>query len=124
MGTVLDDFKKIETDFYYSHIYRWHNGSKEPEVVDAFLFQTYRNRVDSLNFGGSYIRFDSVTNELINCYDGKMSASVSNEDHVVVIDSFKYRRELFRILSNPFLYLVENILEDTLTTNDSVTKEL
>ena len=123
LGTVLEDLKKIETASYYSHIHKWHYGSKEPEVLDALLLQTYRNRADSLNLGVSYIRFDSVTNELINCYDGKMSASVSNEDHVVVIDSFKIRRAPFRILSNPFFNLVENILEYTLTTNDSVTKE-
>ena len=117
---VLSNLEKIESATYNDLIESYAPGDTSPAFTSLRFVKEYRNYADT-TIGSSFVSFlQKDTTRMTFCYDGKMRATVYEDEKLMVIDSFKIRNLPFRPLIPPFYNYASSILKYVLATNDSL----
>jgi thiol-disulfide isomerase/thioredoxin len=117
---VLSNLEKIESATYNNLIESYAPGDTSPAFTSLRFYKEYRNHSDT-TIGSSFISFlQKDTTRMTFCYDGKMRATVYEDEKLMVIDSFKNSNLPFRPLAAPFYNYASSILKYVLETNDSL----
>jgi len=118
--SVLINLDKIESATYYNFAESYTPGDTLPSFTFTRLYKEYRNNSDT-TIGSSYVTFlQKDTTRMAFCYDGKMRATVYEDEKLLVIDSFKIRNLPFRPIAAPFFNYSSSILRYVLETDDSL----
>jgi thiol-disulfide isomerase/thioredoxin len=118
--SVLTNLEKIESATYNSHVESYAPGDTSPAFTSLRFYKEYRNHSDT-TIGSGFITFlQKDTTRMTFCYDGKMRATVYEDEKVMVIDSFKNSNLPFRPLTPPFFNYSSSILRYVLETRDSL----
>jgi thiol-disulfide isomerase/thioredoxin len=121
---VLSNLEKIESATYSDFIESYAPGDTLPAFTSLNFYKEYRNPSDT-TIGSSFVTFlQEDTTRMTFCYDGKMRATVYEDEKLIVIDSFKTRNLPFRPLTPPFFNYSSSILKYVLETNDSLSLNL
>lgn len=117
---VLSGLDRIESANYNCFIESYAPGDTSPAFTSLRYYKEFRNQADT-TIGSSFVTFlKEDTSRMTFCYDGKMRATVYEDEKLMVIDSFKTRNLPFRPLSPPFFNYASSILRYVLDTNDSL----
>lgn len=117
---VVNNLEKIESATYKSKVEGWAPGDTSAYGIFYNYVKEYNNPNDS-TIGANFVVLQKEdTTKMTFCYDGKMRATVNEEDKAIVIDSFKIRMLPFRPVPPPFLNYAKNILRYALETKDSI----
>ena len=120
LRSVLANLEKIESASYNDFIESYAPGDTAPAFTQLRYYKEYRNPSDT-TIGSSFVTFlQKDTTRMTFCYDGKMRATVYEDEKLMVIDSFKTRNLPFRPLTPPFFNYSSSILKYVLETNDSL----
>lgn len=117
---VLSNLENIESATYYNFAESYAPGDTSPAFTFTTFVREYRNHSDT-TIGSSFVTFlQKDTTRMTFCYDGKMRATVYEDEKLLVIDSFKIRVLPFRPLTPPFYNYASSILRYIQETNDSL----
>lgn len=120
LKNVLSNLEKIESASYNNFIESYAPGDTAPAFTQLRYYKEFRNASDS-TIGSSFVSLlQADTTRMTFCYDGKMRATVYEDEKLMVIDSFKIRNLPFRPLTPPFYNYASSILKYVLETNDSL----
>ena len=124
LESVIRRLEKIQSATYLERRETWNPYDSDPVYDMQFYINAYDNPQDT-TIGASTIEFHADdTTHFRFAYDGKARILVSDEDKKLVIDSFKFNKELpFRLVNPPFYNYTKNIINYMLTTTDSITIE-
>lgn len=124
LESVIRRLEKIQSATYLERRETWNPYDSDPVYDMQFYINAYDNPQDT-TIGASTIEFHADdTTHFRFAYDGKARILVSDEDKKLVIDSFKFNKELpFRLVNPPFYNYSKNIINYMLTTTDSITIE-
>jgi len=124
LGEVLSNLEKIESATYKSTNEGWAPGDTAAYIIMLKYIKEFNNPQDS-TIGASYVSLlQDDTTQMTFCYDGKMSATVMEDDKAIRIDSFNVRILPLRPLTPPFFNYTKSIIKYALDTNDSISLEM
>lgn len=117
---VLSNLEKIESATYNNLLEAYAPGDTSPAFTSLKFYKEFRNHSDT-TIGSSYVTFlQKDTTRMTFCYDGKMKATIYENEKIMVIDSFKIGKLPFRPITPPFFNYASSIIRYVLETNDSL----
>lgn len=120
---VFDNLNTIESASYNEIGEAWAPGDTAASAIYYNYIEEYNNPMDS-TIGATFIKFNSDdTTKVEYCYDGKMRAIINDDEKVVAIDSFIFRKMPFRLVPPPFYNYTKSILKYILNNSDSTLLE-
>lgn len=121
---VLNNLDQVKSATYYITWESYAPGDTSPALTFQRYYKEYSNPSDT-SIGSSFVSFlQEDTTQMAFSYDGKMRASVYEDEKTIVIDSFIVRPLPFRPLTPPFFNYTKSVIKYALETKDSISMDI